>query len=113
MADKSSSTDDDPQEEKPALPMKEGNPWKRQRAFESQRRAVLRPRDDDDASAKSALPGGGEGQSGEHPTEEPSEFKTRMTEYRRRQRRATRPTPESASAPEGEPAPDDEDDKAS
>ncbi|HEX7312586.1 MAG TPA: hypothetical protein VF297_01625 [Pyrinomonadaceae bacterium] len=114
MSDKSSSTDDEgPRDEEPARPRKEGNPWARQRAFARERGAVLRPRDDKAASEGSARPGDDEGQSNERTADEPADFKTRMTEYRRRQRRMPRPATESARAPEGGPAPDDEDDKSS
>jgi len=98
MAEEDSPRDEGPPEpgEKPR---KEGNPWERQRAFNAQRRAVLRPRGErrppDDPGA------GGE------PSDAPDEFRERMAEYRRRQRIPPRP----GRAPEAEPAPAEDDDE--
>jgi hypothetical protein len=114
MADKSSSSDDGPRDPKDA-PKREGNPWERQRDFNSQRRAVLRPRDAEGASTGGARPDdtGDESRGGEQPADAPVDLKSRMSEYRRRQsttpRPTTEPTTEPSRAPAGGPATSDDD----
>jgi hypothetical protein len=114
MAEKSSPSNDGPPDAEDSTPRREGNPWERQRAFNIQRRAVLRPGDDEDAPPESARPDDAddESQGDAPPADAPAEYKTRLAEYRRRQRRMPRPTAEAARAPEGKPDPA-EDDEAS
>ena len=111
MNDKSPSPDDDPRDAEDSTPKREGNPRERQRAFHSQRTAVLRPREAKEAPPEGAAPepNGGEGQGDARPADSPGEYKARMTEYRRRQRKTARPAAEPARTPEGGQDPADDD----
>lgn len=115
MNDKKPSSDDDEQRDaEDSSPKREGNVWERQRAFQRQRTAVLRPREPRGAPPEGDRPDpvGGEGQGGAPPADSPGEYKARIKEYRRRQRKTARPAAESAHTPAGSPDPADDDDGA-